>query len=172
LVAVCGVLIVATVVRLCFTARHDASAQELTELALHAGSAEDQEQAATRLEVLAGKSPHTGTRNPVQPFLGRLLNESENPGVRSASMRGLASIWDYECVPKMLDLLMDPSPQVARTAAQAIGRLISVEAKLDTNAATKDRAAQVQQIREQWQVFDKTHRVPWQRRLEEKDAKP
>jgi len=151
--------------------RHDPTAQELTEAALHGGTPDAQEQAAVRLEALASKTPRTGTRNPIQPLLCRLLNESDNPGVRAAGMRGLAAIWDYECVPKMFELLTDPSPQVCGTAARSLGRLISAEVKFDANAPTEDKAKKVERIREQWTDFDKKFRVRWQRRLEEKDSK-
>ena len=85
-------LLVAIVVWRSVDRRHVESAQELTELALQAGNPEEQERAATRLEALAVKTPGTESRNAVQPFLVRLFNESDNPGVRAAAMRGLAAI--------------------------------------------------------------------------------
>lgn len=148
------------------------SAQELTELALRAGNPDDQERAATRLEALAAKTPGTEKRNAVQPFLARLLNESDNPGVRSAALRGLASIWDYEYVPKMLDLLQDPALRVRSTAAQSVAWLISAESRFDPNAPSEKRAAAAQELRRKWNEFVAKNLKSWQRRLEQKDAKP
>jgi HEAT repeat protein len=134
---------------------------------LRAGSPVDQEQAATRLEALACKTRGTESRNAVQPFLVRLLTESGNPGVRSAAMCGLAAIWDYECVPRMLDLLDDPSPQVRNTAAESVAKLIDV--RFDVNAPTDQRASAAKKLREMWNNFQARSLKSWQRRLEEKD---
>ena len=95
LFAALGLLAAIVAVRFIVNRHHVESAEELTELALRAGSPADQEQAATRLEALADKTPGTESRNAVQSYLIRLLNESNNPGVRAAAMRGLAAIWDY-----------------------------------------------------------------------------
>ena len=103
-------------------------------LALRTGSPNDQAQAAVRLEALAAKSAGRESRNPAQPFLVRLLSESKNPDVRAAAMRGLATIWDYQCVPKMFELLDDSSPQVRQTAARALTRLIEFDAHFEANA--------------------------------------
>jgi HEAT repeat protein len=171
LLGILAFLVVVIAIRFVAKWRHIESAQELTDLALRAGSPFEQEQAATRLEALACKTPGTGTRNSTQPFLVRLLNESDNPGVRAAGMRGLTAIWDYECVPKMLDSLQDPSPQVSRTAAQSVARLISADDQFDTSAPTEKRAAAAKQLRNMWESFQARTLKSWQRRLEEKDAK-
>ena len=93
---------------------------------------------------LGRKSPGTESRNAVQPFLVRLLKESDNPGVRAAAMRGLAAIWDYECMPTMLDLLQDPSPQVRDSAAQAVAKLIDV--RYNAGAPPEERAAAARRL--------------------------
>ena len=170
LFAVLGLLAAIVVVRLFLNRHHDESPQELTELALRAGSPADQEQAATRLAALAAKTRGTASRNAVQPFLVRLLNESDNPGVRAASMFGLATIWDYECMPKMVDLLQDPSRQVRDSAAQSVAKLINV--RFDTNAPTEERAKAAQRVRGMWEHFAAGRLKSWQRELEAKDAKP
>ena len=164
-----GVLAAILVVRFFVTRHHDESPQELVELALRAGSPADQEQAATRLEALAGKTPGTESRNAGQPFLVRMLTESDNPGVRAAAMRGLAAIWDYQCVAKMLDLLDDPSPQVRNMAAESVAKLIDV--RFDANAPTEQRAAAAKKLRGMWENFQARTLKSWQRRLEENDKK-
>jgi HEAT repeat protein len=172
LFAVFGLLAAIVAVRFFVNGHRVESSQELTELALQAGNRDDQEHAAARLEALADKTPGTGPRNAMQPFLARLLNESDNSGVRAAAMRGLVGIWDYECMSKMLDLLDDPSPQVRDTAARSVAVLISAEARFDANAATEQRAAATKRLRDLWVDFNGRTLQSWQRRLEEKDAKP
>ena len=147
------------------------SPEKLTEMALHAGTAEEQEQASARLVALASKTHGTGTRNSVQPYLVKLFNESTNPGVRSAAMRGLATIWDYECVPQMLDALNDPSPQVRSNAAMSVSGLVQRTTDFDPNAPLDKRAAAAQKLHDIWENF-KTHNLKsWQQRLADKDAK-
>jgi HEAT repeat protein len=170
LYAALGLLVVLVVVRFLLAGHREESAEELTEMALHAADPVDQEQAATRLEALAVKAPYTGPRNATQPFLARLLKESENPGVRAAGMRALATIWDYECMPTMLDLLQDPSPQVRDMAALSVAKLIDV--RLDASAPPEQRAAAIKRLRGMWETFQARTLKSWQQRLEAKDKKP
>lgn len=149
---------------------HVESAEELAQLALEGNSPDVQERAAARLESLAGQLPKTGARNAVQPHLSRLLAESKNPGVRAASMRGLASIWDYQNVPTMLDLLDDESSQVRQAAATSVAALMSADNKFDTNAALESRRAAAKRLREMWRDFTARSLKSWQRRLETKDG--
>ena len=147
------------------------SPEKLTEMALHASTAEEQEQGSARLVALASKTHGTGTRNAVQPYLVRLFNESTNPGVRSAAIRGLATIWDYECVPQMLDALNDPSPQVRANAAESVSRLVEFTTDFDTNAPPENRAPAAKKLHDAWEKFKSRNLKSWQKRLEEKDAK-
>jgi hypothetical protein len=147
------------------------SPERLTETALHDPSAERAEKAAVRLEALACKLHCTGTRNAAQPLLVRLVNESALPGVRTAGMRGLATIWDYQCVPQMLDLLDDPSPQVRSTAASVVCKLMDATNDFDARAPAEQRAASAKKLRDFWNLFKGRTLQSWQRRLEEKDAK-
>ena len=169
LYAVLAVLAAIVAFRFFFSGERIETGQELTEIALGGDSRENQEQAATRLETLAGKTPGTGPRNAVQPFLARLLTESDNPGVRAAAMRALASIWDYDCLPKMLDLVEDPVLQVRDTAAQSVARLIDV--RFDASASPEARAKAAKGLREKWKRFQAETLKGWQHRLEEKDGK-
>jgi hypothetical protein len=170
LFAISGLLAAILAARFFLNRQPIESPQELTELALRAGSASYQEQAATRLEALADRTPGTESRNPVQPFLVRLLNESDNPGVRAASMRALAAIWDYQCMPKMLSLLEDSSLQVRDTAAQSVAKLIDV--RFDANASPEQRAKDAKRLVGMWETFQARTLKTWQLRLQEKDAKP
>jgi hypothetical protein len=168
LLAVFGLLAIGVAVRFFLTRHHEESAQELAELALRAGDPADQEQAATRLAALASRTPGTESRNPVQPFLIRVFNESDNPGVRASMMRALAAIWDYDCMPKMLDLLQDPSLQVRDAAAQSVAKLIDV--RFDPTASAEVRSEAVKKLPDKWRNFqDKTLKA-WQRRLQADDA--
>ena len=84
-------------------------------------------------------------------------------------MRGLTVIWDYQCVPKMLDLLQDPSPQVRHAAGQSVAKLMSTEIRFDANAPVEARAAAAKDLRNKWQDFVTKYLKSWQRRLEERD---
>jgi hypothetical protein len=148
------------------------SPEKLTELALHASTPDEEEKAAVRLEAMASKTHGRGTRNAIQPYLVRMLNESTTPGVRSAAMRGLASIWDYEYVPQMLDLLNDPSPQVRSTAAMSASRLVQATIDYDASAPPEQRAPAEKKLRDTWEKFKTRSLKSWQKRLEEEDAKP
>jgi HEAT repeat protein len=145
------------------------SAEKLTDDALHAATTDAQEQAAARLVALAIKTHGTGTRNVVQPNLVRLLNESTNPPVRSAAMRGLATIWDYDCMPQMLDSLNDPSPQVRSSAAMAAARLVESTTDFDASAPPEKRAPSAKKLRDNWENFKTRTLKSWQQRLAEKD---
>ncbi len=121
--------------------------------------------------ALASKTHGTGTRNAVQPYLVKLFNESTNPGVRSAAMRGLATIWDYECVPQMLETLNDPSPQVRSNAAMSVSGLVQFTTDFDANAPPEKRAAAAAKLRDTWEKFKNRNLKSWQQRLADKDAK-
>jgi HEAT repeat protein len=172
LIAILGLLATVIAVQLFLTRHREESPQELVELALHGGGPAEQEQAATRLEALAGKAPGTESRNAVQPYLVRMLNESDNPGVRAAAMRGLATIWDYECMPKILDSLEDPSLQVRQTAARVVAKLTEFDPRFDANAPNEQRAETVKKMRDAWKRFQDRTLKNWQRSLQEKDGKP
>ncbi len=170
LLAVLAGLLLVAVAWWWLSREHVESAEDLAQLALAGNSPEAQEQAAARLEALAGRLSKTGTRNAAQPHLSRLLAESKNPGVRAASMRGLASIWDYQNVPAMLDLLDDESSQVRQAAARSIESLISADNTFDANAAPESRRAAAKRLREMWRDFTARSLKSWQQRLETKDG--
>jgi len=83
----------------------------------------------------------------------------------------LATIWDYECVAKMLDALQDPVPQVRGTAAKSVAKLIQFMSHFDANASTDERAAAAKELRSKWEEFVTKYLKSWQRRLEKKDEK-
>jgi hypothetical protein len=87
-------------------------------------------------------------------------------------MRGLSTIWDYECMPQMLDLLNDPSPEVRGTAAMAAGRLVEATIDFDPSGPPDKRAAAEKKLRSTWDKFKTRTLKSWQKRLEEKDAHP
>ena len=170
LFAVLGLLAVIVAVYYLSSRKHVETPEELTNLALNGPTAEGQEQAATRLEARASTLPKHGPRNAAQPYLKRLVLESDNPGVRAAALRGLASIWDYECVDQMFKLLEDPAPLVRYTASRSIAKLMDAEIHFDINSSPGQRAEAAKRLTEQWQTFSKAALPRWQKRLEEKDA--
>jgi hypothetical protein len=149
------------------------SPEQLADLALTAPSADAQEQAAARLQAAAGRPPlRTGKRNPAQPYLGRVLQESRNPAVRAQCMQGLAMIWDYEHVPTMLEALDDDSPVVRAGAGAAIQALLAWDLGFKPNDPPAERKAAVARIQDAWTAFKKNKLPRWEERLEEKDKHP
>ena len=147
------------------------SPAELARQALGADSSEKQQQVAVKLQMRAASLPHTGTRNEIQPYLKSVFEESNNPEVRIACMRGFATIWDYECVPAMLDLLDDKSLPVSSMAANTLLKLMGVLPSFNPSEPPEKRQEAVERIRGMWKIFSASKLKVWQRRLAEKDAK-
>ncbi|MEI8372042.1 MAG: HEAT repeat domain-containing protein [Planctomycetota bacterium] len=147
------------------------SPAELARQALNADSPEKQRQVAVKLQMRAASLPYTGTRNEAQPYLKSVFEESKNPEVRIACMHGFATLWDYECVPTMLDLMDDPSLPVSSMAANTLLKLMGVLPSFNPNAPPEKRKAATVRIREMWKIFSASKLKVWQKRLAEKDAK-
>ena len=131
--------------------KHVETPQELAQQALQADSPEKQERAAVKLQAAAARLHKTGPRNAAQPYLSRVFLESKNPAVRIPCMMGLVGIWDYECMPAMLDLLDDESAQVRGAAAGAVSQLIGVwKGDFKADDPPEKRKQEAARIRECW----------------------
>ncbi len=153
-------------------------ADELLRLALDHNAPDKQELAASQLTALACRESGCGDLNPLQPYLLRVLRESDNPGARAASIRGLATIFDYGCGPALLEALDDPSAQVRNAAAMAIQRLISRRFLFRANDPPQKRQAVAEEIRQEWGKYLRKREESVRRELEDeersmaKNAKP
>ena len=153
---------------------HVETPEELARQALQDNSPETQERAAAKLQAAAARLPKRGARNAAQPYLTRVFLESKNPAVRIAGMAGLAGIWDYECMPAMLDLLEDESAQIRGAAAVAIFKLIGTGRDFRADDPPEKRKKEVARIREFWKGYSTSAKglKSWQKRLADEDAKP
>ena len=151
--------------------KHIETPQELAQQALQADNPDKQERAAVKLQAAAVRLHKTGPRNAAQPYLTRVFLESKNPAVRIPCMMGLAGIYDYECMPTMLDLLDDESLLVRGAAAAAIDKLIGVGTNFKAGDPPEKRKKEVARIRECWKKYAAKTLKYWQSCLEERDAK-
>jgi uncharacterized protein (UPF0147 family) len=149
------------------------SPADLAQQALQAATAADQEQAAVTLAEVAGNDAlQRQLREEARQQLRRVLGESQSPQVRAACIQGLASQWDYESMPALLDALDDSSDLVRGRARVAIERMMSVDLgsfgyKYDDPSAK--RAAAIQRIRNDWEIKrDQPVFQNWMERLKKK----
>jgi hypothetical protein len=154
------------------------SPQELAAQALGGGKPEEQELACARLVALAAKLNKSESRNPAREPMVQVYKESKRANVRATALQGLASIWDYDSMPLMLDALDDESVEVRAAAGQAVAVLLSLDpAQFDAVAAPEDRQTAVKGLRDKWQEFQKPGKNGhsrlqlWQERLSEQDKK-
>jgi hypothetical protein len=132
------------------------SPEGLARQALGASNPEEQELACAHLVVLAAKLNKPESPNPAREQLIQVFKESKVPSVRATALRGLASIWDYDSMPLMLDALGDESIEVRATAGQAVAHLLSLDPTLfDAAATSENRQAAVQGLRDRWQDLKK-----------------
>lgn len=172
LLAVLAALIVVALALWVWRRPRTETPEQLARMALEGDDVARQEHAAVRLEALVGRLPGTSTRNAGRPFLAQVFTESRHPGVRSAAVRGLASIWDYEFLPAMLDLLDDDSAQLRGAAAIAVESLLSAEHRFNAADPPAQRQAVAAQLRQMWKTFAETRLPRWQQQLEQNDMKP
>ena len=129
------------------------SADKLAEQALTDPAPEQQQQAAATLVAL----PQEARREPLR----RLVRESTSPQVRATAILGLAGQWDYDSMPRMLELLDDPSPDVRAAAGSAAQRLMSVDFGFRGTDSPEKREVAAAQLRKQWESFRDSWRLKW-----------
>ncbi|MEI8372034.1 MAG: HEAT repeat domain-containing protein [Planctomycetota bacterium] len=91
------------------------SADELAAAALGDGTVKDRQYAAVKLSEL-GK--------PARRQLLHVLDQSQQAEVRVACIQSLTEQWDYRSMPRLFDLMDDPSPAVRQQADEAVQCLI------------------------------------------------
>jgi len=142
-----------------FGGNRPVSADELAQQALSDPVLKQQQQAVAALVTL----PQAARREPLQ----RLIKESTSPQVLSTAVLGLAGQWDYDSMPRMLELLDDPSPDVRTAAGSAVQRMMSVEYGFRGTDSPEKREAAAARLRKQWEWFrDSTTLKNWKARLE------
>jgi hypothetical protein len=155
------------------------SPEELAAQALGGSKPEEQELACARLVALAAKLNKLESRNPAREPLVQVYKESKRASVRATALQGLASIWDYDSMPLMLDALDDESIEVRSAAGQAVTRLLSLDpAEFNAVATPEDRQVSAKGLRARWEDFHKkpnknglTALQIWKERLSEYDKK-
>ena len=149
------------------------SPAELAQKALEAPSDEEQELAAVALSQLASdKERKPQLREEAREHLRSVLAKSQSPPVRLACIRGLASEWDYQSMPVLLDALDDESDLVRGDAAMAVERMMSVDLQV-FGYMYKDpparREAASKRLRAHWEEWRKSENYKsWQERLKKK----
>lgn len=149
------------------------SPTELARQALEAASPEEQELAAVELADAANNSQlQPQLRQQAKQQLRRVLTESQSPPVRAACIQGVASQWDYEGMPALLDALDDESKLVRRRAGMAVERMMSKDlSKFNYNPddPAGKRAPAIKVIREVWEKDrDSPIMKRWRQRLKKK----
>jgi hypothetical protein len=138
------------------------SADELAEIALTAGSLEEQEAAAAKLAAMG---------RPAQSQLARVLGASKEPGVRATVVGELASQQAYECMPALLDALGDESLVVRGRAAGAMNRLLQIDVGYRADDPPAQRQAAAKAYRAYWEkIRDKPLIKDFIKKLNEGEA--
>ncbi len=91
------------------------SADELAVAALGDGTVKERQYAAVKLSEL-GK--------PARQQILRVLDQSQEAEVRVACIQSLTEQWDYRSMPRLFDLMDDPSPAVRQRADEAVQCLL------------------------------------------------
>ena len=146
---------------------------ELAQKALEAASDEEQELAAVELAQLASDNEQKPQlREEAREHLRRVLAESQSAAVRLACIRGLASEWDYQSMPVLLDALDDESDLIRGDAAMAVERMMSVDLQgfgYQYNDPPAKREAASKRLRAHWEEWRKSENYKsWQERLKKK----
>ena len=133
------------------------SADKLAQQALTASPQEQTRAAATLVSL-----PEAARREPLR----RVIKESTSPPVLSTAILGLAGQWDYDSMPRMMELLDNPSPEVRAAAGSAAQRMMSVDYGFHANDPPEKREIAAAQLRKQWEWFRGSTKLKrWKERL-------
>jgi HEAT repeat protein len=134
------------------------SPQALAEEALQAPTLKQRESAARRM-VRIGK--------PAAQHLRRVLVESKTPEVRAACIQGLATHWDYDGMPALLDALEDESPLVRGRAGAAVEKMLGADFGFRFDDPPEKRAKSVNTLRQEWARMQNSPVLEdWKKRLQ------
>lgn len=98
--------------------------------------------------------------------LRKLIQENAPPAAVSTALVGLAAQWDYDSMPRTLELLDDPSPEVRAAAGCAAQRLMSVDFGFRGADSPEKRAAAAERLRKHWEWFKDSPKLKfWKERL-------
>lgn len=136
------------------------SADKLAQQALTA-SPQEQCRAAATLVTL----PQADRREPLR----RVVQESTSPPVLSTAVLGLAGQWDYDSMPRILELLDHPSPDVRAAAGAAAKRMMCMDLGFQANDPPEKRQLAVVKLREHWEWFRDSSRLKWWKQRLEND---
>jgi hypothetical protein len=120
--------------------------EELARTALTAGAADEREVAAVKLSQL-GK--------PAREHFLHVLDESGQPEVRAACIRGLAEQWSYRDMPVLLRALEDDSVTVRAQAGQAVQLMLRINYEFRADDPEEKRQEVVKRLYKRWEVFQR-----------------
>lgn len=155
-----------------FSGGHLPSPEQLARQALEAPDAQDRETAAVRLAELANRNEvDRSWRQEAKQQLRRVLAKSPSPPVRAACILGLASQWDYQSMPALLEALDDRSALVRGRAAMAVRRLLSVNFGYHHDDPPEKRRQAKKRICDHWETMcDSPLMQTWNKRLQEQGS--
>ena len=148
------------------------SPDELAQQALKAASPDEQELAAVALAQLANDDElKPQFREKAKQHLRTVLAESPAAPVRAACIQGLASQWDYESMPALLDALDDESSVVRSRAGVAVERMMSVDFGFRHDDPPAMRQDTAKRLRGHWETWRESANFEnWTKRLKEKQS--
>lgn len=118
--------------------------EELARQALATGVPAECERAAVRLAQMDGSALVS---------LREVFEQSRTPEVRAAAITGLATQWDYESMPKLLDAMDDESPVVRARAVAAVQTMMSLNYDYNADAPPEARQEIAGKLRETWELY-------------------
>ena len=104
--------------------------------------------------------------NPTREHLRHVFQESDQPNVRAASIKGIARGWDYDAMEALFDALDDESLEVRTQAGAAIEKLIGLRFHYRASDPPVKRSETVAKMRSTWVQFRKSPKFDqWLARL-------
>ncbi len=131
------------------------SADELAAAALGDGSVKDRQYAAVKLGEL---------RKPARQQLLQVLDQSQQPEVRVACIQSLTEQWDYRSMPRLMDLMNDPSAAVRLQAGEAVQSLLRMDChfnKVNGDNQQAERQAVIKRLQSEWEKFKRPGELSW-----------
>lgn len=83
----------------------------------------------------------------------RIAHEARDDSVRAMAFSRLASLWDYEAMPLLLETLDADSPALRRSAAKALAKLLGRDHHFPVNGTPKERGDARDRIVKDWDKY-------------------
>jgi hypothetical protein len=86
-------------------------------------------------------------------LIRRVADEAQDESVRMMALVRLASLWDYEAMPLLLEMLDADSPALRRSSAKAIAKLLGRDHHFPADGTPKERSDGRQRIVKDWETY-------------------